>query len=109
MANRSEADFKRAKDIRVTATTRIWSLTTGMLALCLALLSPKDSVPLSIAIASGATLSTAVVWRSPQESQRSLPTEQLEEIEQRLHRLETIASTDDLELWLQTRELASKN
>ncbi len=48
--------------IRVGATAIIWAFATGMLAICIPLVSMTRSPLLPLAAIAGATISTVVVW-----------------------------------------------
>lgn len=110
MLNRSQSDLEPSTDIRLAATTRIWSFATGMLALS-TLFSPlRNNITVPIAIAASAAAGTAVVWLADdRKSSTYLQEHKLKQIERRLTTLETMASDEDLELWLYTRHIASKN
>lgn len=109
MFKRSEQHSEQCKDIRVTATTRIWSFATGMLALCMIFSPTRSNIAAPIAIASSAVLGTAFVWKSDKKSQSTLEDYQLQDIEHRLNTLETIAAADDFEMWVKTKYIESRN
>ncbi len=103
--NRTE----KTTDIRVAATTRIWSFATGMFAFWMIFSPAKSDVTVPVIIASSAAAGTAFVWISEQKSSESLEEEQVEKIERRLEKLETIAAAEDFEMWLKTKYIASRN
>ncbi|MCL1463760.1 hypothetical protein [Argonema galeatum] len=105
----SEKDFEPSTDSRLAATTRIWSFATGMLALCMIFSPTRNNIAVPIVLGSSAAAGTACVWLSNKKSSNSLQEDRIQEIEQRLNKLETIAGNDDLEMWLKIRHLASKN
>ncbi|MBD2184683.1 hypothetical protein H6S82_15605 [Planktothrix sp. FACHB-1355] len=105
----SEKDFEPSTDSRLAATTRIWSFATGMLALCMIFSPTRNNIAIPIALGASAATGTACVWLSHKKSSNSIPEYRLEEIEERLKTLETVAGNDDLEMWLKTRHLASRN
>lgn len=107
MANKLEKDSEQFKDIRVTTTQKIWSYATGMMALCLIFAPHKNTIVPPIIVATGAAVSTAFVWRSDKNSKESLPSERLQQIEERLANLETIAGTSDLDLQARIKQLES--
>lgn len=100
---------EKTTDIRVAATTRIWSFATGMFAFWMIFSPAKSNITVPVILASSAAAGTAFVWISEQESSESLEEEQVEEIERRLKKLETIAASEDFEMWLTTKYIASKN
>lgn len=106
MRHESEKHTSYSKDVRVAATSRIWGIAAGMLAICIPLSDETDSGPiLPLAVIAGAAVGTAAVWKSDQKSQTTLPPYQVQQIEQRLANLETIISADDLDLRLKTHQL----
>lgn len=103
MANPSEQE----KDIRVTAIHKIWSYATGMLALCLIFAPARNRVILPLVVVAGAAGSTVYIWNSEKKSKESLPSSQLQQIEERLANLETIASSSDWNLQMKLKQLES--
>lgn len=110
MADPLHKDSEHAEDIRMTTTTKIWSYAIGMLALCIPL-SPitRSGVILPLAVVTSAAAGTAFVWRSDKKAQNALPTSELQQIEERLANLETIAASGQLELRSQFKQLESNN
>ena len=84
------------KDTRVDATFIIWGCATGMMAICIPLVSvSKSGFILPLAVILGASVSTVSVWRS--DKQKSLKySHNLQQIEQRVRDLETICSSDNI-------------
>lgn len=107
MANHN--DFEPNADVRLAATTRIWSFATGMLALSILFSPTKNNIVVPISIATGAAIGTAVVWVAERKTSSSLQEYHLKRMEKRLDKLEKMVGDDDLELWLHTRDMASKN
>ncbi len=105
MAKHSEQE----KDIRVTTTHKIWSYATGMLALCLIFSPARNGIILPLAVVAGAAGSTVYVWRSDKKSKESLQPNQLQQIEERLANLETIAASNDLNFQMRIKQLESAN
>jgi hypothetical protein len=106
MRHESEKHTSYSKDVRVAATSRIWGIAAGMLAICIPLSDETDSgAILPLAVIAGAAVGTVAVWKSDQKSQTTLPPYQVQQIEQRLANLETIISADDLDLRLKTHQL----
>jgi hypothetical protein len=89
------------KDIRVTIISRIWAYATAMLALSI-LFSGRGRdwkvVLLPATITLGAAISTIVVWGKSDHHRHDilLPSENLEELKQRIENLEAIAASEDI-------------
>lgn len=107
MANHHE--FEPSADVRLAATTRIWSFATGMLALSILFSPTRNNAVVPISIATGAAAGTAVVWLADRKASTSLQEYHLKRMEKRIEKLEKMVGDDDLELWLYTRDMASKN
>lgn len=102
---------KFEKDIRVAATSKIWVLATGMLAICIPLSAvTKSGAILPLAVISGAAVGTVAVWRSSdnQPKNSSLLTNSVKELEQRVGNLEIICSSQELDLQNKIKQLESK-
>ncbi len=51
--------------IKIAATTIVWAFSTGMLGICIPLVSRTESgIALPLAVILGATTSTVVIWLS---------------------------------------------
>lgn len=103
---------KFERDIRVAATTKIWSLATGMLALCIPLSAVTRSGPiLPLAVISGAAVGTVAVWRSSDNQSKTNPllTNSIKELEQRVANLEIICSSQELDLLKKIKQLESRD
>ena len=90
---------KNAKDIRLTATSKIWSLAVPMLAICIPLSAVTKSGPLlPLAVIAGTTVGTVSVWRGSIEeltgdSQKS---QKIKQLEDRIADLETIITSEEI-------------
>ncbi|MBD2104366.1 MHYT domain-containing protein [Leptolyngbya sp. FACHB-261] len=85
--------------IRIAATSVMWALGTGMLAICIPLVKVTQSGPLlPVAVVTAITISTVAVWFSPGGRSRnsSALAESVEVLEQRLNSLEGVSSADEL-------------
>ncbi|HEY9853940.1 MAG TPA: hypothetical protein V6D28_31010 [Leptolyngbyaceae cyanobacterium] len=102
-------DFEPSTDTRLAATTRIWSFATGMLALSILFSPTRENIAVPISIATSAAAGTAVVWLADRKSSISLQEHQLKRIENRLNEIEKRVGEEDLEMWLQTTDIASRN
>lgn len=99
---------KQSQDIRLAATTRIWGLTVGILAICIPLSAvTRSGSILPLAAIGGAAVATIAVWRSDEKRLQTkyLQQQQVELLEQRIANLETIVSTDDHEVRMKLQQL----
>lgn len=111
MGRKSKESFNQPEDIRVTATTKIWGLTVGILALCVPLCAiTRSGAIIPLAAIAGAGVGTVAVWRSRDDKkyQGILSPQQVELLEQRISDLETIVSDDDFELRMKIKQLNGK-
>ena len=102
---------KKSPDIRLKATSIIWSFATGMFAICIPLSSVTNSgAVLPITVFVGTTLATASVWRKSQdESANSFQTEErIKQLEGRIADLETIIASEEMN-WRLSIEPNSKS
>ena len=112
MTKQLEKDLEQYKDVRVAATSRIWGIAAGMLGICIPLSAATSSgFILPLALIAGAAVSTVAVWRSgePQSNSKYLQLPQVELLEQRIANLETILSSDDLDLQRKIKQLESSD
>jgi flagellar motor switch protein FliM len=87
-------NITRKKDIRVEATFIIWGCATGMMAICIPLVSiSKSGVILPLSVILGASTSTVAVWRRSEVKAVNLA-DDFQQIEQRIRNLETICSSE---------------
>ena len=110
MAHQFEKESEKNRDVRVTATSRIWGIAAGMLAICIPLSAVTRSGPiLPIAVITGAAVGTRTVWQSSDKKSRydSLSPHRLEQLEQRIANLETIAAAGDLDLEQRIKQIES--
>lgn len=78
-------------------TAIIWAFATGMLAICIPLVSMTGrSLILPLAVILGASVGTVVVWLSPIQQLRKISelTNTIQALEQRVMKLETIGRED---------------
>ena len=89
------------KGALIGITAIIWAFATGMLAICIPLVSMTGSgLILPLAVIIGAGVGTAVVWLSPVQQFRKISelTNTIQALEQRVMNLETMGRRDELEL-----------
>lgn len=99
MSPSSKKSAKNSQDIRLAATSKIWSFAIGMLAICIPLSGVTKSGPiLPIAVIFGATWGTTSVWRaSTEESTSNRQTSaQIKQLEGRIADLETIITSEEI-------------
>lgn len=102
---------KTTKDIRVTATSKIWLCATAMLAICIPLVAVAHSggAIIPLVVIAGAAISTVGVWGGfSKRSINSSSIKSIQEMEQRIANLETICSSQELELHSKLKRLESK-
>jgi hypothetical protein len=99
MARKSEKEESN-KDVRLAATTRIWGCTVAILAISVPLSIPLRSSLIPLAAIGGAAAGTFAVWNSDEKKAQNkfLQQQQIELLERRIGDLETIISSDDLDL-----------
>ena len=108
MGKKFKKDLEEHQDVRVAATSRIWGIAVGMLAICIPLSAVTKSGPiLPLATLTGAAVGTAAVWRSDDKKSKSssLPQQKVELLEQRIANLETIVSSEDFDLRMKIKQL----
>ena len=90
---------------KVGATAIIWSLATGIMAICIPLVKISESgiiLPLTVIV--GVSVSTVAIWLSGyQKTFESV--DNFQEIEQRIRDLEAIASTEDFDTQKKFKQL----
>ena len=79
---------------KIGATAIIWSLATGIMAICIPLVRISESgVILPLIVMVGVSISTVAVWLSGDRAAKS--GEELQKIERRIKDLETISLEKD--------------
>ncbi|GAA6622605.1 hypothetical protein [Scytonema sp. NUACC26] len=112
MAKRAEKNLEQYQDARVAATTRIWGISVAMLALCIPLTAITRSSILPLATITGAAVGTVAVWRSDDRKYKKnnyLPQDKMELLEQRIADLETIVSSDEIDLQRKIKQIDSRD
>lgn len=109
MTSPSQKLSKNAKDIRLKATSKIWSLAIALFAICIPLSAATRSGPiLPLAVVVGTTLGTRSIWKgSSEEATSSRQTaEKIKQLEGRIADLETIVTSEEIN-WRQSLEPSS--
>lgn len=112
MASQSQNNLEPVHNFRVAATAKIWGTTVGILALCIPLSAvTRSGAILPLAALSGAAVSTVAVWRADDKKSQPnyLAQQQIELLETRIANLETIISSNDLDLHMQIQKLAASD
>ncbi|MEH1999942.1 MAG: hypothetical protein V7L00_14530 [Nostoc sp.] len=112
MAKKSQANLEQYQDVRLSATTRIWVITVAILGVCVPLsVVTKSGAILPLVAIGGATVGTVAVWRSDERKSKTnyLQQQQIELLEQRLANLETIVSSDDLNLQMKIKQIEARD
>ncbi len=74
---------------KVGATAIIWSLATGIMALCIPLVKiSQGGVMLPLAVIVGVSISTVAIWLSGNQK-ANISSKEIQQIEQRIRDLET--------------------
>ncbi len=111
MSPHAQKPSKNSKDIRLTATSKMWSLAIAMLAICIPLSAATKSGPiLPLAVVVGTTMGTASVWRGSTKESTSdrLTAEKIKQLEGRIADLETIITSEEIN-WRHSLEPSSKS
>ncbi|NDJ17954.1 hypothetical protein [Myxacorys almedinensis] len=106
-----DRNFKNTSDPRLKVTCTMWGFATGMFALCIPLAAlTRGAAIIPAAVALGAGAGTVAVWRSERHSQHGLAAEQnVRSLEERIANLEAIASSAELEIQHQFKQLELQN
>jgi hypothetical protein len=102
------------KDIRVTIISKIWAYATASIALSVLFAGPGRSwkvILLPSTIALGATISTVAIWGKSNRRRHDflLPSENLDELKQRIENLEEIATNSNMPTQYQFTQLDRTN
>lgn len=111
MPSHTHKPSKNSKDIRLAATSKIWSLAIGMFAICIPLSAVTRSGPiLPLAVVVGTTLGTASVWRASTEESISdrQTSDKIKHLESRVADLETIITSEEIN-WRHSIEPSSES
>lgn len=102
---------KAEKEIRVAVISRIWGMATGMLAICIPLSAiTRSGAILPLAVISGATIGTVVVWRGSDRGSKKNPEliKNIKKLEERVGNLEIICSSEELDLQKRLKQFDSE-
>lgn len=93
---------------KIAAIAIIWSLATGMLAICIPLVSiTKSGMLLPLAIIFGVNWSTGIIWRSSIQNAELI--NNTHPLPERVVNLEKIDSTHQFDIQHKLRQLESRN
>lgn len=112
MAKKSQPNLEQYHDVRLSATTRIWVITVAILGVCVPLSAiTKSGAILPLVAIGGAAVGTVAVWRSDEQKSKTnyLQQQQIELLEERLANLETIVSSDDLNLQMKIKQIEARD
>lgn len=112
MAKKSQPNLEQYHDVRLSATTRIWVITVAILGVCVPLSAiTRSGAILPLVAIGGAAVGTVAVWRSDEQKSKTnyLQQQQIELLEERLANLETIVSSDDLNLQMKIKQIEARD
>jgi hypothetical protein len=112
MAKKSQPNLEQYQDVRLSATTRIWVITVAILGVCVPLSAvTRSGAILPLVAIGGAAVGTVAVWRSDEQKSKTnyLQQQQIELLERRLANLETIVSSDDLNLQMKIKQIEPRD
>jgi Tfp pilus assembly protein PilN len=112
MAKKSQPNLEQYQDVRLSATTRIWVITVAILGVCIPLSAiTRSGAILPLVAIGGAAVGTVAVWRSDEQKSKTnyLQQQQIELLERRLANLETIVSSDDLNLQMKIKQIEARD
>ena len=110
MTSPSQKSSKNAKDIRLKATAKNWSMAIAQYSICIHLSAATRSGPiLPLAVVVGTTLGTRSLWKgSSEEATSSRQTaEKIKQLEGRIADLETIITSEEIN-WRYSLEPSSQ-
>ena len=103
---------KKLRKVQFATTLGVWIIATGMLALCIPLLTiTKSGIILPLTVILGASIVTITVWRSSnlQTINSIALSNSMKELEQRVTNLEVICSNEELSFQDKLKQLESKD
>ena len=112
MAKKSQPNLEQYQDVRLSATTRIWGITVAILGVCVPLSEvTRSGAIIPLAAIGGAAVGTVAIWRSDERKSKAnyLQQQQIELLEERLANLETIVSSDDLNLQMKIKQIETRD
>jgi len=97
---------QNGKTQQVVATGLIWGFATGMLALCIPLVSlTRGSLILPLGVITGASVGTVAIWRDPKNRENSTGSSNLSTLEKRVSNLEIIVGKEEIDLQDRLKQL----
>lgn len=103
---------KKLRKVQLATTLGVWIIATGMLALCIPLLTiTKSGIILPLTVILGASIVTITVWRSSnlQTINSITLSNSMKQLEQRVTNLEVICSNEELSFQDKLKQLESKD
>ena len=103
---------KKLRKVQLATTLGVWIIATGMLALCIPLLTiTKSGIIFPLTVVSGASIVAITVWRSSnlQTINSIALSNSMKELEQRVTNLEVICSNEELSFQYKLKQLESKD
>lgn len=103
---------KKLRNVQLATTLGVWIIATGMLALCIPLVTvTKSGIVLPLTVILGASIATITVWRSSnlQTINSIALSNSMKELEQRVTNLEVICSNEELNFQCKLKQLESKD
>ena len=103
---------KKLRKVQLATTLGVWIIATGMLALCIPLLTiTKSGIILPLTVILGASIVTITVWRSSnlQTINSIALSNSMKELEQRVTNLEVICSNEELSFQDKLKQLELKD
>ena len=95
--------------VKIGATAIIWGFATGMLGICVPIISISESgITLPLVVILGANITTIIVWYSGSYKSRK-SVQDLQKIEERVRNLEAICSDKELDMTTKIKRLEKVN
>lgn len=112
MEHQFKVNSKKLRKIKLATTLGVWVIATGMLALCIPLVTVTESgVILPLAVIAGADVATIAIWRRYDcHTINSVAlANNVKDLEQRVANLEVICSNEELNFQDKLKQLESKD
>lgn len=103
---------KKLRKVQLTTTLGVWIIATGMLALCIPLVTiTKSGIILPLTVILGVSVVTITIWQSSniQTINSITLSNSMKELEQRVTNLEVICSNEELSFQNKLKQIESKD